>query len=71
MRRFLPLIAAVTLDYARGAVKPVILIEGRPRTPGEEALLEHALELAPSRLRAARCTALASAEGTSALTASR
>jgi predicted PolB exonuclease-like 3'-5' exonuclease len=34
-------IAAVTLDYAHGAVKPLILIEGRPRTPGEEALLEH------------------------------
>lgn len=32
-------IVAATLDYARDHVKPWIFIEGRPRTPDEEALL--------------------------------
>lgn len=34
-------IVACTLDYAHGLVKPWIFIEGRPRTPNEEALLDH------------------------------
>ena len=34
-------IVACQLDYARQVAKPLLWIEGRPRTPNEEALLAH------------------------------